>query len=156
MPQDAEDYVHRVGRTARAASTGMAITFVNEKDMYRVRRVEQLIEREIPKLDLPEDFGPGPVYDPNKKQERSHGGNRGAQGNRSRSNDRNRSGNRDRNKPRSGPRPEQKARTGETGNATVTEQNGSDRPIKPFKPRNRNKNNRGPAGNAAPQTPPTE
>jgi superfamily II DNA/RNA helicase len=80
MPQDAEDYVHRVGRTARAASTGMAITFVNEKDMYRVQKVERLIEREVPKLPLPEDFGPGPAYDPAKRHDsgssRHRGGNR--------------------------------------------------------------------------------
>jgi ATP-dependent RNA helicase RhlE len=156
MPQDAEDYVHRVGRTARAASTGMAITFVNEKDMYRVRKVEQLIEREIPKLGLPEDFGPGPVYDPSKKQERPHGGgNRPGQGNKNRSNDRNRGGNRDRNKSGRGPKPEQKAVTGEAG--ATAEKTGNDRPIKPFTPRNRNKGNRGPSGNtAAPQSAPTE
>lgn len=69
MPQDAEDYVHRVGRTARAASTGMAITFVNEKDMYRVQKVERLIERELPKLALPDNFGPAPAYDPGKRQD---------------------------------------------------------------------------------------
>jgi ATP-dependent RNA helicase RhlE len=67
MPQDAEDYVHRVGRTARAASTGVAITFVNENDMFRVRRVEQLIERELPKLGLPETLGEGPAFDPARR-----------------------------------------------------------------------------------------
>lgn len=79
MPQDAEDYVHRVGRTARAASTGMAITFVNENDMFRVRRVEQLIERELPKLGLPETLGEGPAFDPARRDSgrsgRSGGGN---------------------------------------------------------------------------------
>ncbi|RDV15727.1 ATP-dependent helicase [Pontibacter diazotrophicus] len=84
MPQDAEDYVHRVGRTARASSTGMAITFVNEKDMYRVQKVERLIEREVPKLPLPEDFGPGPAYDPGKRYDagspRQRGGNRPGSG----------------------------------------------------------------------------
>ncbi|MCC9136150.1 DEAD/DEAH box helicase [Pontibacter silvestris] len=83
MPQDAEDYVHRVGRTARAASTGMALTFVNEKDMYRVRRVEQLIERELPKLPLPEDIGPGPAYDPGKRDNDRGKGGRKSNGNRS-------------------------------------------------------------------------
>ncbi|MBX0334473.1 DEAD/DEAH box helicase [Pontibacter sp. HSC-14F20] len=67
MPQDAEDYVHRVGRTARAASTGMAITFVNENDMYRVHKVERLIERDLPKLPLPEGFGAAPAYDPTRR-----------------------------------------------------------------------------------------
>ena len=76
MPQDAEDYVHRVGRTARAASTGVAITFVNEKDMYRVQKVERLIERELPKLPLPEDFGPGPAYEPGKRHDGKGSGRR--------------------------------------------------------------------------------
>ncbi|WP_439881885.1 DEAD/DEAH box helicase [Pontibacter sp. MBLB2868] len=83
MPMDAEDYVHRVGRTARAASTGVAITFVNEKDMHRVQKVERLIEREVPKLPLPEDFGPGPVYDPTKRHDsRGGSGSKHAGGNR--------------------------------------------------------------------------
>ena len=84
MPQDAEDYVHRVGRTARAASTGIAITFVNEKDMFRVQKVENLIERELPKLALPEDFGPAPVYDPKKRHDgrggRTHRSNKPGSG----------------------------------------------------------------------------
>ncbi len=77
MPQDAEDYVHRVGRTARAASTGMAITFVNEKDMYRVQKVERLIERELPKLSLPEALGAGPAYDPTRRDDNRRGGSSG-------------------------------------------------------------------------------
>ncbi|MEJ8803510.1 DEAD/DEAH box helicase [Pontibacter sp. H249] len=81
MPMDAEDYVHRVGRTARAASTGVAITFVNEKDMFRVQKVERLIERELPKIALPDDFGPGPAYDPTKRHD-SRGGGRHGGGNR--------------------------------------------------------------------------
>ncbi|PRY12666.1 superfamily II DNA/RNA helicase [Pontibacter ummariensis] len=84
MPQDAEDYVHRVGRTARAASTGMAITFVNEKDMYRVQKVERLIERELPKLPLPDGFGAGPAYEPGKRHDmgshRHRGGNKPGSG----------------------------------------------------------------------------
>ncbi|MFD2513380.1 DEAD/DEAH box helicase [Pontibacter locisalis] len=82
MPQDAEDYVHRVGRTARAASTGVAITFVNEKDMHRVQKVERLIERDLPKLPLPEDFGPGPAYDPTKRHDSRGGGRHGGGGSR--------------------------------------------------------------------------
>ncbi len=116
MPQDAEDYVHRVGRTARAASTGMAITFVNEKDMYRVQKVERLIERELPKLPLPDDFGPGPAYDPGKRHDgaqRSRGGNRpGVGGSNKQHRSKHHSGG---NRSSSAPRP------GE----------GNDRPIKP-------------------------
>ncbi len=67
VPGDAEDYVHRVGRTARAASTGEAITLINEKDQRRFAQIEELIEREIPKLPLPSEIGEGPAWDPKKK-----------------------------------------------------------------------------------------
>ncbi len=59
VPQDAEDYVHRVGRTARAEATGVALTFVNEKDKEKFRRIEQLIGKEIMKLPLPAVLGKG-------------------------------------------------------------------------------------------------
>jgi superfamily II DNA/RNA helicase len=63
-PNDAEDYVHRVGRTARADATGIAITLVNEEDMYKVKRIEDLIEQEILKLPLPSDLGESPEWNP--------------------------------------------------------------------------------------------
>lgn len=59
-PHDAEDYVHRIGRTARAERTGTAITFVNEKDNWKFQKVEKLIGNEIVKLPLPSELGPGP------------------------------------------------------------------------------------------------
>lgn len=71
-PPDAEDYVHRIGRTARAERTGTAITFVNEKDQRRLAAIEQLIEKEVPRMVLPEKFGPAPTYNP-----RSGGGGGG-------------------------------------------------------------------------------
>lgn len=61
-PMDAEDYVHRIGRTARANTKGEALTLVNEKDMQRMVRIERLIEMEIPKISLPEGFEPGPQW----------------------------------------------------------------------------------------------
>ena len=64
VPHDAEDYVHRVGRTARAEQTGIAITFVNETDMFRFSKIEKLIESKILKLMPAPELGPGPVYDP--------------------------------------------------------------------------------------------
>ncbi|RZF62628.1 DEAD/DEAH box helicase [Sphingobacterium corticibacterium] len=64
VPPDPEDYVHRIGRTARAATTGTAITFINEKDQNRFSRIERLIEREIPKTPLPAGFTEGPLYAP--------------------------------------------------------------------------------------------
>ncbi|MBW6489813.1 MAG: DEAD/DEAH box helicase [Lentimicrobium sp.] len=64
VPHDAEDYVHRVGRTARAEQSGIAITFVNETDMFRFSKIEKLIENEIIKLMPPPEMGPGPEYNP--------------------------------------------------------------------------------------------
>ena len=61
-PHDAEDYVHRIGRTARAERTGTAITFVNEKDHWKFQKVEQLIGNEIVKLPLPGSLGDGPTF----------------------------------------------------------------------------------------------
>lgn len=65
VPRDAEDYVHRVGRTARAESTGIAFTLVNQEDGYRFRNIEKLVEKKISIGQLPEHLGPGP--DPKAK-----------------------------------------------------------------------------------------
>jgi len=62
VPQDAEDYVHRVGRTARVNAKGEAFTLVNPKDMYRLKKIEQLIEVAIPKFQPPDGIGPGPEW----------------------------------------------------------------------------------------------
>lgn len=61
-PFDAEDYVHRVGRTARANTKGEAVTLVNEKDMRKIAEIETLIENTIPRMPLPEDLGDGPQW----------------------------------------------------------------------------------------------
>ena len=79
VPHDAEDYVHRVGRTARANTKGEAITFVNPKDMVKFHRIEQLIESEIEKLSPPEALGEGPewkVDPPRKKKRRNYRNNK--------------------------------------------------------------------------------
>lgn len=80
VPGDAEDYVHRVGRTARASTTGVAITLINEFDMSRFGDIERLIERVIPKEPLPEALGEGPTYDPKKRMGRPGGGRQGGKG----------------------------------------------------------------------------
>ncbi len=67
VPKDAEDYVHRIGRTARADSTGVAITLINEDDMYSFSKIEKLIEKEIIKLPPSPDLGKGPEWKLNKK-----------------------------------------------------------------------------------------
>ncbi|MCG8308976.1 MAG: DEAD/DEAH box helicase [Cytophagales bacterium] len=62
VPGDAEDYVHRIGRTARADTKGVALTLVNEEDMPRFDRIEKLIERKVQRLKLPETLGDGPEW----------------------------------------------------------------------------------------------
>lgn len=64
VPHDPEDYIHRIGRTARASATGRAVTFVNEEEQGKFHRIEEFIEREVPKLPLPEQVGEGPKYNP--------------------------------------------------------------------------------------------
>ena len=66
-PHDPEDYIHRIGRTARAETTGTAITFINDKDQRKFAAIEELIEREIPKLSLPAGMGDAPTYQPQKR-----------------------------------------------------------------------------------------
>ena len=61
-PHDAEDYVHRIGRTARANTKGEAYTLINEKDMQKMQKIEKLIEAEIPRQVLPEELGEGPIW----------------------------------------------------------------------------------------------
>ena len=74
VPGDAEDYVHRIGRTARANTTGIALTFVNEEDMYKFQQIEALIESEVYKAPLPPELGEGPEW---KVIQKRKGGNKG-------------------------------------------------------------------------------
>ena len=64
VPPDAEDYIHRIGRTARAETTGIAFTFINESEQSKFKRIEKLIGHEIRKVKLPAHIGEGPVYNP--------------------------------------------------------------------------------------------
>jgi superfamily II DNA/RNA helicase len=68
VPGDAEDYVHRVGRTARAEATGVAITLINEDDMIRFKKIEKLIETEIIKLPVPAELGRSPEWNTNQER----------------------------------------------------------------------------------------
>ncbi len=63
-PHDPEDYIHRIGRTARAATTGTAITFINEKDQRKFAAIERLMGKEVPKIPVPTELGEAPVYQP--------------------------------------------------------------------------------------------
>ena len=77
MPNDAADYVHRVGRTARADRSGVAISFVNRDDQFKLLNVEELIEKSLEKLTIPESIGTSPEYNPDellKRKRRGRGG----------------------------------------------------------------------------------
>ena len=62
VPGDAEDYVHRIGRTARAKTEGMAVTLISQEDMFKFSKIERLIERELDKEQPPKTLGPGPEW----------------------------------------------------------------------------------------------
>ena len=76
VPRDAEDYVHRIGRTARAQRDGIAITFVSDQDIRYFADIERFLERDIPKNTIPEGLGEGPEYKPTapRKNTRGRGG----------------------------------------------------------------------------------
>lgn len=61
VPHDGEDYVHRIGRTARAATTGTAYTLVTESEQYKLHKIEKLLGKEVEKLPVPEEFGAAPI-----------------------------------------------------------------------------------------------
>lgn len=66
VPHDAEDYVHRIGRTARASAEGMSITFVSEEEQYKFRQIEVFLEKDIYKIPMPPEVGESPLYEPEK------------------------------------------------------------------------------------------
>jgi len=67
IPSDAEDYIHRIGRTARGDNTGVALTFINSDDCFNFSKIESLIGSEVEKRALPEGFELGPKYDTETK-----------------------------------------------------------------------------------------
>jgi superfamily II DNA/RNA helicase len=72
VPPDPEDYVHRIGRTARAETTGTAITFITPKDQRKFAGIESLIGYEVSKLTLPADMGEQPTYNPEVRNKSQH------------------------------------------------------------------------------------
>ena len=105
VPHDSEDYIHRIGRTARANNDGCAITFVSETEQSRFKQIEDFLEKEIYKIPVPEELGEAPAYEPrsNKKgrnPQRKGGNKRNAQGKNS-------------GKPKNNNRPKKKSPSGE-------------------------------------------
>jgi len=66
VPHDAEDYVHRIGRTARASADGLSISFVSEDEQESFERIEKFLGKTIYRLPLPEEVGEGPEWAPSK------------------------------------------------------------------------------------------
>lgn len=83
VPHDSEDYVHRIGRTARANNDGVALTFVNEKEQSNFKQIENFLEKDIYKIPVPAELGEAPEYKPRsysggggRRNFRSNGGGR--------------------------------------------------------------------------------
>lgn len=82
VPHDAEDYVHRIGRTARAQAEGSAVTLISERDMAAFGFIENFLGYEVEKNQVPEELGSTPLYNPRKRRgggykgKSSHGGKR--------------------------------------------------------------------------------
>jgi ATP-dependent RNA helicase RhlE len=73
VPNDGEDYIHRIGRTARAATTGTAFTLIGEKEQSKFATIEELLGAPVLKGAVPEEFGPTPAYAPKLASKKSFG-----------------------------------------------------------------------------------
>ena len=72
VPRDAEDYVHRIGRTARTENLGEAITLVSVEDRRFFRKIESLLKKHIERLPLPAELGEAPAPEEPKHDEPKH------------------------------------------------------------------------------------
>jgi ATP-dependent RNA helicase RhlE len=66
VPNDGEDYIHRIGRTARAAASGVAITFINTREQHKFAAIESVLEKPVHKASVPVHLGKAPEYSPTK------------------------------------------------------------------------------------------
>jgi superfamily II DNA/RNA helicase len=74
VPNDGEDYVHRIGRTARAQTKGTAYTLITEAEQRKFAAIERLLEKEVTKSPVPEEFGETPAYNPGEAKAFKSGG----------------------------------------------------------------------------------
>lgn len=82
VPRDGEDYVHRIGRTARAEADGMAFTLVGEKEQHRFAAIEALIGKTVEKAIIASELGKTPAYEPRNRANRENGHGHKAHGRR--------------------------------------------------------------------------
>lgn len=66
VPHEAEDYVHRIGRTARANADGMAVTLISQREQQKFGMIEDFLGYEVRKQSLPPELGEAPIYNPKK------------------------------------------------------------------------------------------
>jgi len=85
VPGDAEDYVHRIGRTARAAAEGEAITLISGDDRRRFKAIEELMEMKVERLEVPDRLKDDGGDRRGGRNDRRGGGGRGRGGDRNRS-----------------------------------------------------------------------
>ncbi len=71
VPRESEDYVHRIGRTARADRDGNAITFISEKEIGKFKRIEKFLKKEVEKSQIPVEIGEGPAYTSKSSERKS-------------------------------------------------------------------------------------
>ncbi len=131
VPNDGEDYVHRIGRTARASNEGTAYTFISEKEQQKFARIEELLGKPVTKADVPEQFGETPDYHP--KAHKSGGGFGGRGGRNGGGGNAGRGGNAG--GGRGHDRPDNRGGDHRRSNIAGGEQPRSSRPIVPSKPR---------------------
>ncbi len=82
VPHDAEDYVHRIGRTARAGADGQALTLVSEKDQPEFHKIEHFLGKEIERLQVPAELGEAPEYNVGRRRaDAKHKSGNGKKGN---------------------------------------------------------------------------
>lgn len=129
VPREAEDYIHRIGRTARANADGTAITLVNRQEQEKFGRIEKFLGYEIKKNEVPAELGEAPAYTPERKSDRRSGNrNSGRRGGNPRGRKDRPSSSRDRKKPQ------------ETPVATQSEQQPKPKPKRRNNRRRRNNN----------------
>ena len=112
VPRDPEDYIHRIGRTARANRDGRAVTFVAPEESFRLKRIEKLLGKEVPRADVPAEFGDAPRPSAGGDEKKSRGRGRKDRGHR---NDRGRS------RRRNGKKPDQPASSSSKAKSKTSE-----------------------------------
>ena len=154
VPHDEEDYVHRIGRTARAGKGGRAITLVSEKDQYLFRQIERFLEKDVPKEPVPTELGEAPTYTGHGESSRRKD-NRHKKGNRRSKSNRHNKGNRQDKAPRPNEAPHQGESPRQNEGPHQGESNNTPKP-RSKRPRGKKRNGNPSSDAPAPSSAPVE